>query len=54
MVIAVTSMLVMKTSIDNIVYMISVSSSLMFTIRTVSMIVRLCFIALIGIHITYF
>ena len=53
MVIAVASMLVMKTSIDNIIYMIPMSYSLMTTVRPMSMIVEMFLITFIGIMVIY-
>ena len=53
MVIAVTFMLLMKTSIDNIIYMIPVRYSLMTTVRPMSMIVEMFLITFIGIMIIY-
>ena len=54
MVITVIPMLSMKTSINNIVYMIPVSHSLMSTVRIMSMFVKMSFITFIRMIIIYF
>ena len=53
MVITVAFMLLMKTSIDNKVYMIPVSYRLMPAARPVSMLMKMFFITFIGILIIY-
>ena len=54
MVVTVFIMFVMKTTVNNIVYVISVNDRLMLTIRAMNMLMEMFFVAFNGIMISNF